>query len=119
MQYQKSLLLKPDVGWTLYKLAKLYEELGQQTTAIANYTKALTNAKDDLRLQAWCNFRLGKYTLAIQLAEQEIKSNNSAAVYYDLVAFYSLLNNKEKALIDLNMALSQGYNDWKHLETDK
>lgn len=117
--YEKYLVIDPDSKWLYYRLAGLQQELGLKTDAIANYNKALEKATDDISLQAWCNFKLGKQEEAIKLAQQNIQNNPLGENYYILVRFYSLQNNKEKALVYFEIALEKGYNDWADLETDK
>jgi tetratricopeptide (TPR) repeat protein len=104
-----SLLLSPIIG-AIFALAS------PRITETSKYAYS----PEAIRLSniASKEYKKGNYSKAIELLEQALAlSPKSAILYYNLAIYYSVLQDEEKVYSYLEKAVSNGFDDFKRIQT--
>lgn len=120
---------------TVMNLEKIYSELGIR--ALQNEVKNKKNIDEHsllIRLltqltihsmeEGWRHYETKDYEMAIVFHEiaakaSEHKSSSLQYIYYELACFYTLNNQKKKALKKLRLSVENGFDDLERIENDK
>ncbi len=92
----------------LYLQGESLRALGQFREALEPLSRAAQGSPDDLHIWlalGWCHKRIGRLDLAIESLEEALSLEpNDALIHYNLACYWSLANNKRKALGYLSRA---------------
>ena len=104
----------------LYGLrARIYQAMGNDDLAKADYAKVLEVQKDTMDVSiAYAQLNLGNKEKAIQAIEAILKADESKGKLYDASCIYSLMGEKEKAIEYLEKSLKKGWRAFEHMEHD-
>lgn len=116
-----SIILEPEHANAYLMRGYIYEEKGLTEAAFADYQKAIQI--DTLLENPTCAYyaylQLGKKEEAIALINRLIKQDpDNPSYYYHAACLYAKMDETEKAIEFLRMALEKGFKDFNHLDTD-
>lgn len=90
--------------------------------AIEFYPQFLKRNPDDARAHIFYAFtlkRTGDFQKAVEEMDRGLKlSPNDAIILYNAACFYALINEKEKAIESLGMALACGFRNFEYIDHD-
>ena len=114
---------EPDNPIHFFKLGNLYYDIGRWNDAADEFEKTIELAPDFI--QAVNNLglaykRQAKYEKALLTFQTMIKNwPEIPAVYYNIACVYALQNDVDASIEWLSKAISNGYNNWELIKTDR
>lgn len=118
--YTISVTLNPDYAYGILNRGRMYLLKNEMDLAKSDFEEAI--AKDTVdggRSAAMYSYiYLGKYDEATRIINH-ILEKDSKENCYEAACAYSLMNNKEKALVYLRKALEGGYYEFNHMRRDR
>jgi len=120
---QTALKSNPDDPQLNYELGNLYLGQGELIKAIGQFQKALSvqpNFPQALNNLAMAHTLGRQYDQALKVFQKliELQPSNPAN-YYNVAVLYALQNKESEALAWLNKAVTNGYDNWDLIKSDK
>lgn len=116
-----SITLNPKNSYPYYSRGSIYKKQGQIELAEDDYRKVIElEAKpDDYQCIPYAYLGLGDNEKALALADTIIaRDTTSYSGFYNKACLYSLMNDKDNALLNLRKSLELGYRHFGHLSLD-
>lgn len=118
--YTMSITLAPDYAYTIMNRGRVFLLKNEMDLAKADFEEVI--AKDTVdgggTAAMYAYVYLGKYDDAIKILDRYLGQKYNG-YNYEAACVYSLMNNKEKAIEYLRMALEGGYYKFDHMRRDK
>lgn len=117
--YTMAITLGPDAYFYMSR-GKLYQMENEQDKARADLLKAieLDSIPEKADCAHYAYYYLGDKAKAIEILNKVLAANPSEN-YYDAACLYSIMDEKEKAIAYLRVALEAGYRKFAHINRDR
>ena len=119
--YNAGIEIEPDYLYTYLNRGKLYLDMGKIELANKDLNHIANTESNEYigACKQYALFYLGREKDAIDYMNTVLENKPTNGSYYDAACLYSIMNNPEKALEYLKIALEKGYRDFIHMEADE
>lgn len=118
--YTMAITLNPDDAYSYMCRGNIYQLKGETEKSKRDFEEAIR--LDSIPEQADCSFYayyyLGEKDKAISVMDALLKKGEKGN-YYDAACLYSIMEEKDKAILFLSKALENGYRNFAHMERDR
>lgn len=119
--YNIAIVLNPNHAFTYFNRGRIKEEQGIIEAAKKDFEMvlAIDTVAIESEVRHFTLFHLGETDKAKEFMSKMLKSKKSMSNYYDAACLYSLLNERDAAIIYLRKALELGFRRFYHISIDK
>ncbi len=118
--YTMAITLQPNDAYQYLNRGVLLLQKGDKKKADEDFKQAvrLDSVPDAPECAFYAYYYLGDMNKAIEMLDKALKKD-AKAYYYDAACFYSIMNDKDKAISYLQKALENGYRKFAHIKRDR
>lgn len=106
--------------YSYFYRARIYEQLGNEEMAKADYAKVVELETESESYQAipYAYLALGDKDKAVEFMQKRLDEEEDKGSLYDACCLYSLMGEKEKALDYLEKSFQKGWRSFVHMDND-